>query len=190
MHDRREEIRVFSQALLKKCMTQTADSVMAYCKEHREEIREEIETPFNHMIKCAGRKHVKYMVIAFLYSSQLTNSRKYRMILYNDLFYLDPSARSESVAFHFLDSFFDKDLRDLTVLVQSNYKRLTGYEKDVLKIECGKWYMDVLCNCFSELEQYITGLDSFQKMNKDSDFKIILGEYMGEGIGDGVFPHK
>lgn len=173
---------MFCQEELQERIARTKESVMVYIKEYRNNICEEIEEPFAHLIKRAGRKQVKYMVISFLYSSYLTDSRKYSLNLYNDLFYLDPSNLHESIYFRFLDSYFDKDFKYLTDFIGKKYMKLTAYEIIALRIECGKWYMDVLHYCLSELIQCITRLDCFQKINRTPDFKIILGEYMDKGV--------
>lgn len=181
MEDRREQIREYARPFFEEAVPMTGEAALEHYKKHREQFYAESIEPFDRVMKRAGRKPVKYMVIAFLYSSVLTGSRKYKIILYNDLYYLDQTALTESAYFRFLDPFLDEDIKKMTELVGKRYIRLTGYEKDTIKLECGKQYKSVLMHCFEEVVCQIIQLESYKNMHKQEGFTIIIGEYMGNG---------
>lgn len=63
-----------------------------------------------------------------------------------------------------------------------DYVRLTGYEKEFIKLECAVQYKNVLMYCFEEIMGQILQLKSFEQLQKEEGFKIIIGDYMGHGI--------
>jgi hypothetical protein len=72
-------------------------------------------------------------------------------------------------------------VENLTNIAEKKFLRLTEYEKAAVKIECGLQYLKILSSCLQKLSLKITQLETFKRMEKEEDFKIILGEYMGQG---------
>lgn len=181
MVDRREDIIVFCQEFLEKELIKTKIEVLENCESNADQIFESLKDSFNRVFIKAKNKKVKFIVVNFLYSSLMTDSREFLIAVYNELFYLDLGAVSEKVKFQFLDFYFSRDVENLTNIAEKKFLRLTEYEKAAVKIECGLQYLKILSSCLQKLSLKITQLETFKRMEKEEDFKIILGEYMGQG---------
>ncbi len=181
MEDRREDIIVFCQEFLEKEIIKTQNEVMQNYESNADQIFKTLKEPFNKVFTRAKNKKVKFIVVNFLYSSFMTDSRTFLIAVYNELFYLDLGAVSEKVKFQFLDFYFNRDVENLTNLTAKKFLRLTEYEKAAIKIECGLQYLKILSACLQKISLKVTQLETFEQMEKEDDFKIILGEYMGQG---------
>ena len=181
MVDRREDIIVFCQEFLEKELIKTKNEVMENYERNADQIFETIKTPFNRVFTRAKNKKVKFIVVNFVYSSLMTDSKEFLIAVYDELFYLDLGAVSEKVKFQFLDFYFNRDVENLTKLTEKKFSRLTEYEKAAIKIECGLQYLKIWSAYLQKISLKVTQLETFKRMEKDEDFKIILGEYIGQG---------
>lgn len=181
MEDRREEIISFCREFYEEHLNNIRNEIIKKYESNEEKIFNALKEPLVKLFRKAKNKRVKYMVVGFLYSSLMTDSGKYIVVLYNELFYLDFGAVSEKVKFQFLESYMKRDVTNITNLAAKKFMRLTEYEREAIKFECGLQYLNVLSVCLKELMQNIMQMESFIQIEKDNDFKVILGEYMGKG---------
>lgn len=181
MRDRREEIVQMVREICRERIPESKEKIRKCYDDNHSRVLHDILPAFEHVLSRAGKKKVKYMVIAFLYSGVMTGSRNYKVILYDDSFYLDLCAVSEMVCFEFLNPFLDEDIRCVTGQISKNHVRMTETERDVIKIECSIQYMGILEDCLQNILSQLLQTGFFDHMCKDDDFKVILGEYMGRG---------
>lgn len=186
---REDEIESYARELLSDRYMDNLNKIEIEFFDNKQKILSELTDAFDQLFKKGielQRKNEKekigFISIFYLKSSIVTGSYEIMINLYDKSYYFDRKEVSACWKPMFIIRYFIDDIEYLQKAIKTKIIRPQRYEIDKIKMQYCNDYFKVI-ECF--LEKYIdeiTSLDSFNKLQKEEDIKITLGEYLDKSI--------
>ena len=185
MIDRKEEILKIGQDLLKERFLDNKELIFQKYKNKKDiilkEMLEKLRSYINEILvlkSAEENKKIKYISISFLRSSFITKTYDFVFSLHNKLFYIDESYKYLYLNINFIFEYFEEDIQ---FFIDDNKNlHLQNYEIYYFEEEYIKRYYKIAFMIFKDALKIILNEEIFKNLNKDDNYKIVFGEYMGE----------
>lgn len=186
MIDRKEEILKIGKDLLKQRFLDNKEIILQKYKNRKDiilkEVLKKLRSYINEILVLQSDEEksekIKYISISFLRSSLITKTYDFVFSLHNKLFYADESYKYLYLNINFIFEYFEKDIKFF--IDNNNNLHLQSYEIYYFQEEYIKGYYKIAFIIFKDVLKIILNEEIFKNLNKEDDYKVVFGEYMGE----------
>lgn len=121
------------------------------------------------------------MGICYLYSSILMRTYEFRIVIYNEDFYLDNCPLIYPWRPPCFFETFEEDMEIVMGKLRKIYPRICRLEEDAVRFRCVEYYLASVSALCADMLDEICCMDGFEKLTRAEDFFVFYGRYRGEG---------
>lgn len=188
METRLEEITIYLKAPMEERFYLSCGRIEQMYNMQYQKIWDSLKKMFTSLFmktihaQAEGKKEaIHYLAIQYLHSSLCIGTWGYRIETFDADLYLNEYETEEYYYPYFLYSFWEEDIEFLHNVLKKEYIRIQAYEIEEIKTNYILYYNGIFKNLLKELIPKIFKIPLWDEVKKESNVKIIFGEYMGTG---------
>ncbi|SFR87182.1 hypothetical protein [Anaeromicropila populeti] len=180
--DRQDEIMAIGKELLEERFLKDVERITEEIKKNSffKELIAAFDAVFQKVLvlqEDGEKEDIAYVVISYLRSSIITGSYDFLIHLYDESFYFDPKETSGTWSAKYIMDYYENQLDYVERQIGKRMIRLQKSELNDLKMSLAGDYFKIILGIFMEHIQDIVGLESFEKMYKLENVKIVYGGF-------------
>lgn len=186
--DRIERISQYLQPRMQECFLRSCEMIQAEIDCHAGEIWEELNRAIKECLSRAAfmqkqnkKGYLEYLVFSFLRYGEYLDGPELRIDALDDGFYLDKQEAAGQFHPGFLQDRYMEDVDFLYKNAMGEFIRLQDYEWEGIKKEYMGFYHSILFQMMVSLTEPVMETVAGSGIPVKDEFKIVFGEYMGNG---------